>query len=135
MVIVASIPSGILVHNLLFLNEFPDVEADRKGGRKTAPVFSGMETAGKFFRIATISVYLWIIGCAAATLITGIVIMPVYCLISLLTFPFAIKAMKGSKEFNDREKLVPSLGSNVQFILFTQILIGIGYILETLFPF
>jgi len=134
-VLVASVPSGILVHNLLLLNEFPDLEADRKGGRKTTPVMFGPEAAGKFFRITTVSVYLWIIGCAAVTLITGNVVMPVYCLASLLTIPFALKAMRGSKEYGDMDKLVPALGSNVQFILFTQVLIGAGYILETLYPF
>lgn len=133
-VLIASIPSGILVHNLLLLNEFPDVEADRKGGRKTTPVAYGMESAGKLFRIMTVSVYIWIIGCVLATLLTGIVVMPVYCLIALLTLPLAIKAMKGSKEYMDMNKLVPALGSNVMFILLTQILLGVGYILERLFP-
>jgi 1,4-dihydroxy-2-naphthoate octaprenyltransferase len=133
-VIIASVPSGILVHNLLLLNEFPDVEADRKGGRKTTLVVSGFEGAGRLFRIATILVYVWIIGCVIATLITGTTIMPVYCLIALLTLPFAIKAMKGSREYDDMNKLVPSLGSNVQFILITQLLLGVGYILEKLFP-
>lgn len=134
MVLMASVPSGILVHNLLLLNEFPDVEADRKGGRKTIPVVFGMEAAGRLFRIATILVYIWIVGCVIATLITGTAIMPVYCLIALLTLPFAIKAMKGSREYNDLDKLILSLGSNVQFILITQILLGIGYILEKKFP-
>jgi 1,4-dihydroxy-2-naphthoate octaprenyltransferase len=128
-VLIASVPSGILVHNLLLLNEFPDVDADRKGGRKTTPVLFGFEAAGRLFRIATILVYVWIIGCVIASLITKTTIMPVYCLIALLTLPFAIKAMKGSREYNDMDKLVPSLGSNVQFILITQILLGIGYIL------
>lgn len=134
MVLIASVPSGILVHNLLLLNEFPDVEADRKGGRKTTPVVFGFEAAGMLFRIATILVYVWIAGCVIITLITGSTIMPVYCLIVLLTLPFAVKAMKGSREYNDMNKLVPALGSNVQFILMTQILLGIGYILEKLFP-
>ncbi|HPJ36251.1 MAG TPA: prenyltransferase [Spirochaetota bacterium] len=134
MVLIASMPSGILVHNLLLLNEFPDVEADRKGGRKTTPVVFGMEAAARFFRITTVSVYVWIIGCAAATVITGTVVMPVYCLISLLTLPLAIKAMRGSGEYGDREKFIPALGSNVMFILFTQVLIGAGYILEKLYP-
>ena len=133
-VLIASVPSGILVHNLLLLNEFPDVEADRKGGRKTTPVVYGLEGAGKLFRIATILVYIWIIGCVIATLITGTTVMPVYCLIALLTLPFAIKAMKGSREYDDINKLVPALGSNVQFILITQILLGVGYILERMFP-
>ncbi len=134
-VLVASIPSGILVHNLLLLNEFPDVEADRIGGRKTTPVLYGMEAAGRLFRVATISVYVWIIGCVLATLITGAVVMPVYSLIALLTLPFAMKAMQGSREYNDRSKLVPALGSNVAFILITQMLLGVAYILEKLFPF
>jgi len=133
-VLIASIPSGILVHNLLLLNEFPDVEADRKGGRKTTPVVFGMEAAGKFFRIATISVYIWIVGCVLATVISGSVVMPVYCLIVLLTLPLAIKAMKGSKEYKDMSKLVPALRSNVMFILVTQLLLGVGYILEKVFP-
>jgi 1,4-dihydroxy-2-naphthoate octaprenyltransferase len=133
-VLIASVPSGILVHNLLLLNEFPDVEADRKGGRKTSPVLFGFEAAGRLFRIATILVYIWIAGCVIMTLITKTTVMPVYCLISFLTLPFAVKAMKGSREYHDMNKLVPALGSNVQFILITQILLGVGYILEKVFP-
>ena len=132
--LIASLPSGILVHNLLLLNEFPDVEADRKGGRKTTPVIFGLEAAGRLFRTATVLVYVWIIGCVTATLLTGMTIMPVYCLITLLTLPFAIKAMKGSREYDDMNKLVPALGSNIQFILITQILLGVGYILGKAFP-
>ncbi|HQP47243.1 MAG TPA: prenyltransferase [Spirochaetota bacterium] len=134
MVLIASVPSGILVHNLLLLNEFPDVEADRKGGRKTTPVLFGMETAGTLFRAATISVYLWIAGCVLATVVSGILVMPVYSLITLLALPFAIKAMQGSKEYGDMSRLVPSLGSNVIFILLTQSLLGAAYILEKLYP-
>jgi len=133
-VLIASVPSGILVHNLLLLNEFPDVEADRKGGRKTTPVLFGMEAAGKLFRSATISVYVWIAGCVLATIITGTVIMPVYSLITVLALPFAVKAMRGSKEHADMSILVPALGSNVMFILLTQLLLGAAYILEKLFP-
>jgi 1,4-dihydroxy-2-naphthoate octaprenyltransferase len=133
-ILVASVPSGILVHNLLLLNEFPDVEADRKGGRKTTPVVFGMEGAGRLFRIATIAVYVWIVGCVLATIVTGSVVMPVYSLLSFLTLPWAVKAMKGSKQYMDREKLVPALGSNVMFILITQFLLGAAYILEKVHP-
>ena len=133
-VLAASIPSGILVHNLLLLNEFPDVEADRQGGRKTTPVVFGMEAAGKLFRMATVSVYIWIVGCVLVTVISGSVVMPVYCLIVLLTLPLAQKAMQGSKEYEDMSKLVPALRSNVMFILITQLLLGVGYILEKMFP-
>jgi 1,4-dihydroxy-2-naphthoate octaprenyltransferase len=132
--LIASIPSGILVHNLLLLNEFPDVEADRKGGRKTTPVLFGMDAAAKLFRIATIAVVGWIIVCVLATLAFGRIIMPVYCLIALLALPWAVKAMRGSLEYNDRGKLIPAMADNVTFILLTHVLLGVGYILEKLFP-
>ncbi|BBO78471.1 1,4-dihydroxy-2-naphthoate octaprenyltransferase [Desulfosarcina widdelii] len=134
MVLIASIPSGIMVHNLLLLNEFPDVEADRKGGRKTTPVLFGMDAAAKLFSIATIAVYGWIVACALATFVLGRVVMPVYCLIALLALPWAVKAIRGSKEYRDRARLIPAMADNVTFILLTHVLLGVGYILEKLFP-
>ncbi len=133
-VLAASIPSGLLVHNLLLLNEFPDVEADTMGGRKTTPVVFGMEAAGKLFRFMTVSVHVWIAGCVLATLLTGRVVMPVHCLIALATIPLARKAMQGSREYGDRGRLIQGLEDNVKFILATQVLLGIGYILARLFP-
>ncbi|MCB2148967.1 MAG: prenyltransferase [Deltaproteobacteria bacterium] len=133
-VLVVSIPSGILVHNLLLLNEFPDVEADRKGGRKTTPVLFGLVAAARSFRLATIAVYGWIIGCVMTTLTIGSVVMPIYCLIVLLALPWAVKAMRGSKEYHDRSRLIRAMGDNVTFILLTHVLLGLGYILDKLFP-
>ena len=134
-VLVASIPSGILVHNLLLLNEFPDVEADRMGGRKTTPVLFGMEAAGRLFRVATISVYAWIAGCVLVTILTGCVVMPVYCLIGIPSHcrwrgtPCRVPGnMRTGTSW-----CLPS-ASNVMFILATHVLLGIGYILERLFP-
>jgi len=120
--VVASVPSFILVHNLLLINEFPDVEADRQGGRRTLPIAIGQAGASKFYSAMTILVYLWIIGWVIAG------IMPVYCLITLLTFPLALKAMRGSMQYQDMNKLMPALASNVMVVLITQLLLGVGYI-------
>ena len=125
--VIASIPSFILVHNLLFINEFPDVEADRKGGRRTTPIVIGVEKSSRIYSALTIMVYLWIIGSVAAR------VMPVYCLVALLTLPFAIKAIRGSMQYSDMSKLVPALANNVLVVLVTQLLLGVGYILGGLF--
>ena len=126
-VLIASIPSGILVHNLLLLNEFPDVEADKKAGRKTLPITMGKEKAGIVYSALTIIVYLWIIG--------GVVMgqMPTFSLIALLTFPFAIKAIRGALKHQDMSQLVPAMANNVLVVLLTQLLLGIGYILAGVF--
>ena len=134
MVLIASIPSGILVHNLLLLNEFPDVAADKKGGRKTTPVLFGLDAAAKFYMMATVAVPVWIVGCVLATFVVGRTVMPVYCLIALATLSWAVKAVQGAFAYHDRERLIKGLSDNVKFILFTQVLIGAGFILEKLFP-
>jgi 1,4-dihydroxy-2-naphthoate octaprenyltransferase len=125
--VIASIPSFILVHNLLLLNEFPDVEADRKAGRKTTPITLGKTKAGIFYSVMTVLVYLWIIG--------GVIAgpMPKFSLIALLTLPFAIKAIQGALKSEDMSKLVPAMANNVIVVLLTQLLLGIGYILARVF--
>jgi 1,4-dihydroxy-2-naphthoate octaprenyltransferase len=57
--------------------------------------------------------------------------MPIYCLIALLTLPFAVKAIRGSFHSNDMSKLMPAMASNVLVVLVTQLLLGIGYVLAT----
>ncbi len=120
--ILAAIPAGILVHNLLLLNEFPDVEADRKGGRKALPIALGEAKAGKVFSALTIAVYLWIIAMVAGGL------LPVPTLLALLTIPLAVKAIRGAISYHEQAKLLPALGANVLLVLLTQLLLGVGYI-------
>jgi 1,4-dihydroxy-2-naphthoate octaprenyltransferase len=121
--IVASIPVGILAHNLLLINELPDIEADKKAGRRNLPIVIGKSKASIVYSVLTVIVYLWIISSVIAE------VMPVYCLLALLTLPFAIKAIRGSRQYNDMSKLVPALASNVLVFLVTMLLLGIGYIL------
>ena len=125
--IIASIPSGILVHNLLLLNEFPDAEADKKAGRKTLPITMGKKKAGIVYSAMTILVYLWIIGWVAAGM------MPVFCLIALLTLPLAIKAIQGARSHQKMDRLLPAMANNVQVVFLTQFLLGVGYILAGVF--
>jgi 1,4-dihydroxy-2-naphthoate octaprenyltransferase len=120
--VIASVPSFLLVHNLLFINEFPDVEADRKGGRRTTPIVIGLAKASIIYSLMTIMVYVWIIGSVASG------VMPVYCLVALLTLPFAMKAIRGSRQYKEMDKLVPALANNVLVVLLTQVLMGVGYI-------
>ena len=125
--VVASIPSGILVHNLLLLNEFPDAEADKTAGRKTLPITMGGRGAGIVYSVLTVILYLWIIAWVAAGL------MPVFCLIALATLPFAVRAIRGALSYQDESKLMPAMANNVLVVLLTQLLLGIGYILAGVF--
>ncbi|MBA7593481.1 1,4-dihydroxy-2-naphthoate octaprenyltransferase [subsurface metagenome] len=125
--VVAAIPSGILVHNLLLLNEFPDTEADKKAGRKTLPIVIGKARASILYSVLTVAIYLWIIGGVAAGS------MPAFSLIALLTLPFALKAVQGAMKHQDPSALVPAMANNVIVVLLTQLLLGIGFILARVF--
>jgi len=120
--LLASIPSGILVHNLLLLNEFPDTEHDVNVKRRTLPIFVGKKRAAIFYSVLNIIVYLWIIG----TVIHGD--MPAFALLGLLTFFLAFKAIDGSFKYNDKSKLISAMANNVTVVLITQLLIGAGFI-------
>ncbi len=122
-VLAVSVPSGILVHNLLFLNEFPDVEADKIAHRKTMPITMGKGKASLLYCALTVLTYVWIAGLVVAR------VAPVYALLALLTLPLGIKAISGARQYNEVGRFMPAMASNVLVVLLTQLLMGIGYIL------
>ena len=124
---VAAVPCGFLVHNLLLLNEFPDAEADETIRRKTLPITAGKRGAAAVFTALAVAVYVWIIGAVAAQ------VMPYWCLLSLLTVPLAIKAIRGAFTYDDMARLIPAMGAHVMVVLGTTLLLGLGYILAAVF--
>jgi len=120
----ASLAPGILTSNLLFLNEFPDWEADKKGGRRHFVISLGKMDASYLFVAFLIASYL----CIIAGVLTKM--MPALTLIGLGTIGFGWKAAKGALRYYDNtEKLVPVLGANVITILGTQALLAVGYVI------
>ena len=120
----ASLAPGVLTANLLFLNEFPDREADERGGRRHLVIALGRENARFLYIALTVVAYLLIvIGVVAG-------IMPWMTLIGLGTMVFGWKAAKGAlKDYNNVSRLVPALGANVITILGTQALLVVGYVI------
>jgi 1,4-dihydroxy-2-naphthoate octaprenyltransferase len=127
---VVCIPSAFLVHNLLLLNEFPDVEADKLANRKTLPIAFGRDKAAIFYTMVALSVYVWIIVWVAVGVFFDVdPHMPAWTLLGLLTLPLTFRSIKGALHHNDPSKFMPGMAANVMSILATQFLIGIGYIL------
>jgi len=125
--LVASLAPGILTSNLLVLNEFPDREADRKGGRRHWVITLGKKDASYLFVALLTASYLCIIVGVLSKM------MPVLTLIGLGTIGFGWKAAKGAlRYYDDTNKLIPVLGANVITILGTQALLTIGYVIATL---
>jgi len=121
--VVAAVPSGLLVHNLLLLNEFPDAEADKVARRMTMVITAGKRRTAVFFAAVTLLVYLWIAGWAIAG------VMSLWALLGLLTLPLAVRAVNGALHYDDPAKLAPGMAANVMVVLLTQLLVAVGYII------
>jgi 1,4-dihydroxy-2-naphthoate octaprenyltransferase len=127
---VACIPSAFLVHNLLLLNEFPDVEADKLANRQTLPIAIGRNKAAVFYSVVALAVYVWIIVWVALGVFFDVnPRMPAWTLLGLLTLPLTFRGIKGALHHDDPTKFMPGMAANVMAVLATQLLIGIGYIL------
>jgi 1,4-dihydroxy-2-naphthoate polyprenyltransferase len=122
----AAIPPYLLVHNLLLLNEFPDIEADKTAGRRSLPIAAGRKTAALVYSIFNILLYAWL---GAAVLLGW---MPVPVLLGWLTIPFAVKGIRGALNSANPELLMPGMGANVIMVLLTQVLMGLGFVLARL---
>ncbi|MBI4965510.1 MAG: prenyltransferase [Desulfomonile tiedjei] len=119
----AAIPAGILTFNLLLLNEFPDLEADIKGGRRNLLITFGAERAGKIYTVLLALMYVWIAVSVAGGLI------PVWGLAAMLTLLVAWKPMKWAwSDIHNKNAMVPAMAANVMTNLATQALLGAGFL-------
>lgn len=123
-IILISIPPGILTSLLLFLNEFPDAEADKAGGRKHLIIYFGKKTSAKYYLIGLSLVYLSIL----LPIVFGFVSPKL--LVSFLTIPIAVKAVSiVLNNYDNTPTLIPALGLNVIVVLATDFLLAIGFLL------
>lgn len=112
-----------LVCNLLLLNQFPDIDADREFGRKHLPITVGRKTCvniyGSFWLLAFFSIIAgWVLN-----------LLPLQSLISLICIIPAFHIFLGvKKNFNFIPDLIPFMGKNVALILLTHILLTTGII-------
>jgi 1,4-dihydroxy-2-naphthoate octaprenyltransferase len=117
-----SIPPGLLTFLLLFLNEFPDAEADRKGGRYHLVIHFGKKKSAIIYIAVLIVIYILIL---TSPFILNI---PITVLVALLTLPIAsAAAVKIVKFHSNTPKLVPALAMNVMVVILTDLLLAIGY--------
>jgi 1,4-dihydroxy-2-naphthoate octaprenyltransferase len=126
-VLAASMVPGFLVSNLLLLNQFPDIEADKTVGRRVLPGLIGRHAGAKLYALIVFCTYGWI------ALGVGLKLLPIGSLLALLPVPLAFGNVMGVlKHAEDREGLIPLMGKNVLLTLVTPVLLAIGLALSGL---
>jgi 1,4-dihydroxy-2-naphthoate octaprenyltransferase len=121
---IASLVPFFLVSNLLLLNQFPDVEADRTVGRRHYPIVVGRKKSsliyGAFLLLTYVSI---VVGVALGYL-------PALGLLGLITLVGAVPAAISAYRHADKmDKLVPYMALNVLITVLTPALVGIGLLI------
>ncbi len=120
-----SITPGILTALLLLLNEFPDADADKAGGRKHLVIAFGKKIAALIYTAGIIAAFSVIIILP----LSGISSFWLY--LALLPLPVGIKAsITAIAHSNDMPKIIPALGMNVVVVLATDLLIAVSVLIS-----
>jgi 1,4-dihydroxy-2-naphthoate polyprenyltransferase len=115
---------GLLSATVLFINSFPDYEADKSKGRRTLVIILGRKVASTTFPMFIIAAYALIAG--------GIFfgLTKVYCLICFVSMPLAIRsALSLRKDPQSIDNIVPAMASTVTYSRITGFLLALSYIL------
>jgi 1,4-dihydroxy-2-naphthoate octaprenyltransferase len=122
--LLASIPVGILVALILYVNEVPDRPADAAAGKGTLPV--------RLSKDAVINLYAGLVGLTFALIalfaIVGLTVRPT--IIALAAAPLALPVYRALREsYESPYALMPAMAKNIQLHLATGVLLILGYVI------
>lgn len=123
--IYAGVIAGILSSTVLFINSFPDYDADKAHGRRNLVIALGLERASRLFIAFPLLAYLLVIIGVAVNII------PVYALLSFIAFPYAISAYMRLLRLkdNDLNIMIASMRSTVMFSRITGSIMVLSFLL------
>jgi 1,4-dihydroxy-2-naphthoate octaprenyltransferase len=124
---VISLPMAFLIMAVLWINQFPDFEADEQVGKHHWVVRLG--------RRRSISVYAGLLIATYAVIAVGLAtkLFPLWAALGLATLPLSIKALRTAQVcYEDPVKLVPANASTIVIHLATGLLLVAGYVLAGL---
>jgi 1,4-dihydroxy-2-naphthoate octaprenyltransferase len=114
---------GILTVGILYINEFPDAEADGSKGRRDLIVRWGKQAAASRFKVLLASAYGILVLGAAGGLITPL------ALLGLLSIPKALSATRILDSTKGRApELIPGMAAMVMTTLLTGTLLAVAYL-------
>jgi 1,4-dihydroxy-2-naphthoate octaprenyltransferase len=122
----AAVPATLMTFNLLLLNEFPDEEADRAGGRRNLVILLGRRGAARTYAAAAL------LTPAAIVAAVAVGALPQYALVAVL--PSALLKEPLHWAFTDPGSAVPipALGANVGWNLATNVFLAASLALAVL---
>ena len=112
-VLAASVPAFFMTFNLLLLNEFPDVAADRIGKRRHLIILFGRRVAALIYAAAALAVPV------AVAVAVALRALPPLSLLAALPSLLLVAPLRWAFSSPESEVPLPALGANVAWNLAT----------------
>lgn len=111
--IAAAVPAFFMTFNLLLLNEFPDADADQRGGRRHLVILLGRRPAAWAYLAAALGTP------AALALFVAVGWLPPLCLLACAPTLLLLPALRWARAAPQTTPPLPALASNVMWNLAT----------------
>ncbi|AZR72265.1 1,4-dihydroxy-2-naphthoate octaprenyltransferase [Anoxybacter fermentans] len=126
-VILISLPIGFLIANVLWINQYPDYEADKKGNKRNWVVRLGRRRGVKIYTILFIASY-------TLFLVVMVVFKSLIWLLPLVSLPIAYQAIIiARKHYNNIPQLLQANAKTIQVYQLTGLTMTLAAILDRLF--
>ena len=128
--LLASIPIGLLITAVLWINEFPDMDADKAVGKKTLVLRLGyMRSVSVYVALLALSYFLTLLY-AVLKVFVSFPITSFATLISLASLPFALKAVRILRtNYKDPHAIIPANANTIFLHLSFGLLAIIGFVI------
>jgi 1,4-dihydroxy-2-naphthoate octaprenyltransferase len=124
--LVASIPVGLLITAILWINEIPDYAADKSVGKNTIVVRVGRRRAADLYGVIMAAAYAWTVAMVAAGQ------MPLVSLIVLVNLPLSIRAVGiARRHFDTSHDMVAANLSTIRVHMLFGVLMVVAYLVQS----
>lgn len=118
---------GMMIANVLLMNEIPDTDADFKAGRRNLATLLGRRKTSWLVLFIGLAAYAWTTFAAFAN------ILPTPCVIADISMPVFLKgALGGLRKNESAREISQSLGMNIIAMILSLILLGVSLPLSRL---
>jgi 1,4-dihydroxy-2-naphthoate octaprenyltransferase len=123
--LLVSIPVGILIALVLYVNEVPDRPADAAAGKRTLPVRLSKDAVVNGYAAAVALTFALIVVLALA----GWIVRP--AIIAVAAAPLAVPVYRALRDhYEEPYTLMPAMAKNIQLHLATGVLLILGYLIS-----
>jgi 1,4-dihydroxy-2-naphthoate octaprenyltransferase len=120
-------PQGFLITGVIWINQFPDYQADREAGKKNLVVRLGPAISRYMYCLILILSFVSVI------LLTGLFKVHYLIMLAFISFPLALHAIRIVwREYLSRDNLIPAQALTIQIIITQGLFLSLGLFLSRL---